>query len=174
MFTWGMARLETRHVNSLHDAGDADFQEDSDGEGGDSSSSSSSSSNGRVPSGLGHADLLHKLIPTPLDPQHFHHELLGRYRSLPPGTNSQKYSKYCCLFTTCTRALTCENVSAYALAFAMATHPRLGHECAFAGLIGELVQRVCESAQTWPRAPASLLERSPGLVRLLGGGLVGR
>jgi hypothetical protein len=86
MFTWGMARLETRHVNSLHDAGDADFQEDSDGEGADSDGSS----DGGVPSGLGHADLLHKLVPTPVDPQHVHYERLGRYRNLPSGKNSQK------------------------------------------------------------------------------------
>lgn len=91
LFTWGMARLETRHVNSLHDAGNADLQEDSDGGGGDSDGSS----DGRVPSGLGHADLLHKLVPTLVDPQHVHHERLGRYRSLLPGTNSQACSTCC-------------------------------------------------------------------------------
>ena len=94
MFTWGMASLETGHINSLHHAGDADFQEDSDGEGGDSDGSA----DGRVPSGLGHADLLHKLVPTPLDPQHVHHERLGRYHSLPPGKNAQKNFAYWCLY----------------------------------------------------------------------------
>ena len=143
LYTWGMGRLEARHVSSLHDPDDSDFEEASD-EGGEDSDESEDA---RIPSGLGHADLQHKLVPTHVDPQHVAHARLGRCRNLPP---------------------------AHALAFAMATHPRLGQDSVFAEMLGDLVLRVCESGQTWPRAPVNLPSFSPGLVRLLGGSLVGR
>ena len=107
LYTFGMACLETD----------------------DSDSDDAAATTIRIPTGLGHGDMEHKLRPCLLDPEVFASALIGRCRRIP---------------------------RAHALAFAMCTHERLGQECVFAGLLAELLQRI--AVQAWPQARVALSE----------------
>jgi len=122
------------------------------------------------PVGLGHNDMLTKLVPTCVAPHLLQGARVGRCNSLSP---------------------------LHALAFAMGTHVRLGSavptatpagggskrslrqegkvlaaaadtstDCAYVTMPGELVQRVVEACASWPEGQAGEME---GVVRLLGG-----
>ena len=56
-----------------------------------------------------------------------------------------------------------------ALAFSMATHPRLGAGCVYEALMPELVAQIIELAHSWPRRH-SFDEHA--LLRLVGGSVV--
>lgn len=56
----------------------------------------------------------------------------------------------------------------FATAFAMSQHHRLGRDSKAMVLVGDLVQRVLESAHSWPHGPSGQVS---GVVRLMGGGL---
>jgi len=123
-----------------------------------------------LPVGLGHDDMLAKLVPTCVARHLLQGARVGRYHSLPP---------------------------LHALAFAMGTHARLGSAAptalpaggsskrlrrlqgeapsaaadtstdgAYVTMPGELVQRVVETCASWPEGQAGGME---GVVRLLGG-----
>jgi len=122
------------------------------------------------PAGLGHDDLLAKLVPTCVAPHLLHGARVGRCHRLLP---------------------------LHALAFAMGTHARLGSaaptaspagagskrsrrlegtapaatadtstDCAYVTMQGELVQRVVEACASWPEGHAGEME---GVARILGG-----
>jgi len=105
-----------------------------------------------IPTGLGHADGQHKFVPTPIvfmlppmtEPLHAHEcgalERIGRWRALP---------------------------LAHVLAFAMATHQRLGLASAFGGILTELLQCVVEAGRV---SPAGRVANQFGVVAVLGGG----
>jgi len=120
------------------------------------------------PAGLGHDDMLTKLVPTCVAQHLLQGARVGRCHSLPP---------------------------LHALAFAMGTHARLSsavptatpvvggsrksrrqegkvlaaadisRDCAYGTMPGELVQRVVEACASWPEGQAGEME---GMVRLLG------
>ena len=103
-----------------------------------------------VPSGLGHADLLDRLVPTPVPPHLFDGARVGRCHSLP---------------------------TEHALAFASGTHARLvggsraGDEeensgCWFLMMPGELVKRIVEASGSWPDGEGGRL--GEGVARLMG------
>lgn len=89
--------------------------------------------------GLGHGDLEDKVLPTCVDVRSVR---LGRCRRLP---------------------------SSHALAFAMATHARLGARSVFAGLVADLVRRIVYLARSWPRGYIASCHVFVGCMRLLGG-----
>ena len=110
---------------------------ESDSDGGDDSANDDHAA--VIPTGLGHPGLQDMYEPLPLAAELFSSTPVGRCRRIP---------------------------REHALAFAMVTHERVGQGSVFAGLLGELVQRVVVSA--WPReARVPLLE---GALRLMGGG----
>jgi len=93
-----------------------------------------------IPTGLGHPGLVDMYEPQPLPAEFFSSAPIGRCRRIP---------------------------RSHVLAFAMVTHERLGQDSVFAGLLGELVQRV-SAVSALPREEH--LPTSEGALRLMGGG----
>ena len=122
-----------------------------------------------APTGLGHADMQDKLVPTRIAARHMEGARVGRYQTLLPQ---------------------------HALAFAMGTHTRLGSAqtaapaggsslrrskrlqvkaaddddnkgCAYLTMPDDLLQRVVESSTSRPEGGAG---RQEGVVQLMGGG----
>jgi hypothetical protein len=98
--------------------------------------------NVQVPTGLGHGDIADKPVPSRVP---MGDELVGRCRRLP---------------------------ALHALAFAMATHRRLGKDCVWflnGDMPSEVLRRIIFSARAWPSgAPA----QEEGVLRLMGAGLM--
>ena len=98
--------------------------------------------NVQVPTGLGHGDTADKPVPSRVP---MGDELVGRCRRLP---------------------------ALHALAFAMATHRRLGKDCVWflnGDMPSEVLRRIIFSARAWPSgAPA----QEEGVLRLMGAGLM--
>jgi hypothetical protein len=98
--------------------------------------------NVQVPTGLGHGETADKPVPSRVP---MGEELVGRCRRLPP---------------------------LHALAFAMATHKRLGKSCVSflnSDLPSEVLRRIIFAARAWPSGPASQEE---GVLRIMGAGLM--
>ena len=122
------------------------------------------------PAGLGHDDMLTKLVPTCVAPHLLQGARVGRCHSLPPlhalavamGTHARLGSAA----PTATPAWGSSKRSRRLQGKAPAATADTSTDCSYVTMPGELVQRVVEACTSWPEGQAGEME---GVVRLLGG-----
>jgi len=95
-----------------------------------------------VSNALGHGDINKIWIPTQVAPTLLGDKLVGSFRGLLPE---------------------------HALAFVMCVHARLGEDCIFMRLDDGVIQSIIELCMSRPQG---VLRQLPGLVRVMGGGLM--
>jgi len=95
-----------------------------------------------VSNALGHADGMIRLVPTLVDPALLLGARVGCFHDL---------------------------LEEYTLAFVMCLHARLGEHCIYLVLEDGIIQLIIELCASWPEG---ILRKLPGVVRLLGGGLL--